>query len=143
MKIQNIIRIQVAVVAIGAAFLLASAAHAQEIDNPSFDEGPNSVPFSQPRPATASADLNAAAAGSLTPVVYASVAGAPVATTTEPVATEAGVFSHATTVEGWSMATMAICIALFTLLLRMENRRRKAHLGRRRVSGLSSRAAIS
>jgi len=143
MKIQNIIRIQVAVVAIGAAFLLASAAHAQEIDNPSFDEGPNSVPFSQPRPATASADLNAAAAGSLTPVVYASVAGSPVATTTEPVATEAGVFSHATTVEGWSMATMAICIALFTLLLRMENRRRKAHLGRRRVSGLSSRAAIS
>src|SRR5271154_2181426 len=101
MKIQNIIRIQVAVVAIGAAFLLASAAHAQEIDNPSFDEGPNSVPFSQPRPATASADLNAAAAGSLTPVVYASVAGSPVATTTEPVATEAGVFSHATTVEGW------------------------------------------
>jgi len=142
MKIQTIIRMQVAVVAIGAAFLLASAAHAQEIDNPSFAQ-PDSVPFSQPRPAPASANVNAAAQEPQTTVAYASVAGAPVATITEPVATQAGVFSHAPTVEGWSMATMAICIALFTLLLRMENRRRKAHLGRRRVSGLSSRAAIS
>jgi len=137
MKIQNIIRMQIAVVAVGAAFLLAGAAHAQEIDNPSFAQ-PNSVPFSQPSSAPSSTDLNAIGTGART-----LVADSQVAVTTEPAVAQSGVFLHATSVEGWSLATMAICVALFTLLLRMEARRRKAHLGRRRVSGLSSRPAIS
>ena len=137
MKFQNIIRMQTVVMAIGAAFLLAGAAHAQEIDNPSFAQ-PDSVAFSQPSLAPTSGDLNAIATGSRT-----LVADAQVATTAEPAVAQAGMFSHATSVEGWTVATMAICVALFTLLLRMETRRRKAHLGRRRVSGLSSRAAIS
>jgi hypothetical protein len=139
MKIQNILRMQVVVIAIGAAFLLAGATHAQEIDNPSFDEGPNSVPFAQPLAAATSGDLSSAAAGS-----HVIVASDPAAVTTKPVAEQAGSISGNAYVEVWMIATMAVCLALFTLLVRLETRSRRAHLNRHGgVGGLHSKAAIS
>jgi hypothetical protein len=138
-KIQNSLRMQVVVIAIGAAFLLAGATHAQEIDNPSFDEGPNSVPFAQPLAAATSGGLNSAAAGS-----RVMVASAPAAVTTKPVAEQAGLISGNAYLGVWMIATMAVCLALFTLLVRMETRRRRAHFNRHRVvGGLPSKAAIA
>ena len=48
MKIQNILRAQVAVIGFAAAFLLAGGARAQEIDNTVWEDSPNVEQFPQP-----------------------------------------------------------------------------------------------
>ena len=121
MKIQNIFRMQVAVMAIGAALLLAGAARAQEIDNPSFDEGSSSVPFTQPSPSQASAALQNVAASSPA-TVAASVA-------TDPAPKNNVVLSGMASSEGRMIAAIALCLALVTGLRRSVTRRRSSSLG--------------
>jgi hypothetical protein len=138
MKIQNILRTQVVVMAIGAAFLLAGATHAQEIDNPSFDEGPNSVPFSQPEPASTSGHSKLISTES-----HATASSAPAVVTTKPLVAQAGVISEEPSIQAWAIAMMTGCFLLSIFVLRTEARRRGAHRGRNRVGMLSSKAAIS
>jgi hypothetical protein len=127
MKLQNILRMQVAVMAIGAALLLAGAARAQEIDNPTFDEGPNSVPFTQASPAPAAAVHNAATT---------SPAAVAVTVATDPALKNNVVLSGVASSEGRMIAAIALCLALAMALLRALNRRRSD-------DRLNDRAAIS
>jgi len=115
MKIQNIFRMQVAVITIGAALLLAGAARAQEIDNPSFDEGANSVPFTQPSPAPAAADLQNVAQN--TPVVVAASSVA-----AEPAQNNNAMLSGMVSSEGRTIAAIVLCLALATALWRAAKR---------------------
>jgi hypothetical protein len=134
MKIQNVIRMQIVAVAIGAAMLSAGASRAQEIDNPSFDQGPNSVPFSQKAHASASSALPSNAAASNAPAPHPVLASTPATTTARPLAEEAAVISLPASVESGAVATMAISAGLFILLLRMETKRRRATLRRRHTA---------
>ena len=106
MKIQNIIRMQAMVIGIGVAMMLATAAHAQEIDNTVWNDGPNVAPFAQPAPA-ANNDLNLTAA--VTPEANSA------AVTTDANATnEAGV-SQWSPVGGWLIGSLLVCIGLVQL----------------------------
>ena len=106
MKIKNIFRMQLAVITIGAALLLAGTARAQEIDNPSFDEGANSVPFTQPSPVPAAADLQNVAQN--TPVVAVS------SVTAYPALNNLSA--------GRTIAAIILCFALATALWRASKR---------------------
>jgi hypothetical protein len=106
MKIKNIFRMQLAVITIGAALLLAGTARAQEIDNPSFDEGANSVPFTQPSPVPAAAHLQNVAQN--TPVVAVSSVAA------DPALNNVS--------EGRTIASIILCFALATALWRAAKR---------------------
>jgi hypothetical protein len=107
MKIQNIFRMQVAVITIGAALLLAGTARAQEIDNPSFDEGANSVAFTQPSPVPAAADLQNVAQDIPVTVTASSVAVNPALNNSS---------------EGRTIAAIILCFALATVLWRAAKR---------------------
>ena len=76
MKIQNIIRMQVAIIGFGAALLMASAAPAQEISNSEWAESQNATESVQVAQAPATTNAQTAQ----TPVV---VANAKQAATTE------------------------------------------------------------
>jgi hypothetical protein len=127
MKIQNILRMQVAVIAVGAALLLAGAARAQEIDNPTFDQGQNSVPFAQ-KQATPAASAAKAMVGAATPTkqaaVIAPVNGNVSVATTDAVATQEGVVSVAPPMEGWMAAAFFFTIVLGIFYVRTDRRRR-------------------
>jgi len=127
MKIQNILRMQVAVIAVGAALLLAGAVRAQEIDNPSFDQGKNSVPFSQ-KQATSAASAAKAVVGAAAAAKQAAVAapdnGNASVATTAAVATQEGVVSVAPPMEGWMAAAFFFTIVLGIFYVRTERRRR-------------------
>jgi hypothetical protein len=107
MKIHDIFRMQVAVIAIGAALLLAGTARAQEIDNPSFDEGANSVPFTQPSPVPAAADLQNVAQNTPVAEAVSSVAADPALNNLS---------------EGRTIAAIILCFALATALWRAAKR---------------------
>lgn len=59
MKFQNKVRTQLAIVGLGAALLFAGAARAQEIENATFNDGPNVAPFTQPVAAQDALNTNA------------------------------------------------------------------------------------
>jgi hypothetical protein len=107
MKIQNIFRMQVAIITIGAALLLAGTARAQEIDNPSFDEGTNSVPFTQPSPVPAAADLQNVAQNTPVAVAASSVAANPALNNSS---------------EGRTIAAIIVCFVLAIALWRAAKR---------------------
>jgi hypothetical protein len=125
MKIQNIFRMQVAVMAVGAALLLAGAARAQEIDNPSFDEGSNSTPFSQKAEATKansskSAAENRASQGAANP--------APNAVVSKNIVEQDGVISDPPPLEFWMSIAAFFTVVMGLLYVRSERRRRLANL---------------
>lgn len=64
MKIQNILRMQAVILGAGATLLLASSVLAQEIENTSFNDGPNVIAFEQQAPARTAANSTVAATGS-------------------------------------------------------------------------------
>jgi hypothetical protein len=128
MKIQNIIRTQAIVIALGAALLLAGSLRAQEIDNVSFDEGPNSIPMGQAVPAPKAS--TPAAANSQVPNANAEAE-------TQFVSEEV-VSSQITPVDRWSMAALLVCIALGALYLRAI-----AYRGSRTPTHLSTSAVDS
>ena len=133
MKIQNIIRMQAIVIALGAALFLAGSLRAQEIDNVSFDEGPNSIPMGQAVPAPKAS----------TPAVANSqVPNANAGAETQLVSEEV-VYTQITPVDRWSMAALLVCIALGALYLRVIASGRTPTLVHRSASPVDSKTALS
>ncbi len=133
MKIQNIIRMQAIVIALGAALFLAGSLRAQEIDNVSFDEGPNSIPMGQAVPAPKAS----------TPAVANSqVPNANAGAETQFVSEEV-VYTQITPVDRWSMAALLVCIALGALYLRVIASGRTPTLGHRSASPVDSKTVLS
>jgi hypothetical protein len=127
MRIQNIFRMQVAVMAVGAALLSAGAMRAQEIDNPSFDQGSNSMPFSQKADATkataaksAAAPENRASKGAANPV--------PNAVVSENTVERGGMVSAPPPLEFWMSIAAFFALVMGLLYVRSEKRRRLANL---------------
>jgi hypothetical protein len=142
MKIQNIFRMQVAVMAVGAALLFAGAASAQEIDNTSFDEGSNSMPFSQKSDATkanstksAAAAENRASKGAANPAPNAVVSENPVQ--------QDGVVSDPPPLEFWMSIAAFLTVVLGLVYVRSEKRRRLANLNRQHAVRVRRTAAQS
>jgi len=127
MKIQNIFRMQVAVMAVGAALLFAGAARAQEIDNPSFDEGPNSMPFSQKADAT---KANSAKPAAVTENRAGKAAAnpAPNAIVSENAVVQDGVISEPPPLEFWMSIAAFFSAVMGLLYVRSERRRRLANV---------------
>jgi len=142
MKIQNIFRMQVAVMAVGAALLFAGAARAQEIDNPSFDEGSNSVPFSQKVDANkansnqpAPAAENRASKGAANP--------APNAIVSENAIVQSEVVSQPPPVELWMSIAGFLAVLMGLLYVRSEKRRRLVNVNEQHAVRVRRTAAQS
>ena len=117
MKIQNILRTQVAVIGFAAAFLLAGGARAQEIDNTVWEDSPNVGRFPQPAPAAVANNVNTVMADA-------------VQTDTATVVAQSGVVREAvasggTAREGWLIAMSIMLMAPLAVLLLAKVRRAK------------------
>jgi hypothetical protein len=134
MKMQNIIRMQAMVMGFGAALVLASAVHAQEIVNTEFNDGPNVAAFQQPADTPAVTATPAAAASS-----HAVTPSGAVAT---PVVTEAALDSFEGSARRWLVASVFFGIAMLTVYALAEIRRSTRKLTERPSSHLN-RAAVS
>jgi hypothetical protein len=134
MRIQNIFRMQVIVIGIGAALLLVSSAHAQEVENTVWDDGPNVAPFTQLAPAQSANEIDLTSAES-----YAVRPGARVP---DMAATQELKAFQWTPAEGWLFVSFLVCIGLVRLysLARAKRSNRKLNV---RASHFNSRAAIS
>ena len=120
MKIQNILRTQVAVIGFAAAFLLAGGARAQEIDNTVWEDSPNVERFPQPAPAAVANNGNAVMAN-------------PVETDTATVVAQSSVVREAvvsggTAREGWLIAMSIMLMAPVAVLLLAKVRRAKQNI---------------
>jgi hypothetical protein len=135
MKIQNMIRMQAVVIGFGAAMLLASAAPAQEIDNPTWDEGTNSTPLTQAAPAPTANNSNSAVADP--------TGATPVATVAQETVTQAGVVPGKVPVERLTIASLLVCIGLVVVYMRENKKDRKRYLSVQTAGRSKSRAALS
>jgi hypothetical protein len=142
MKVQNIFRMQVAVMAVGAALLFAGAASAQEIDNPSFDQGSNSVPFSQKADATkANSSKPAAVAENHASKGAANPARKAVAS--ENTVQQDGMVSAPPPLEFWMSIAGFFAVVMGMLYVRSEKRRRLANLNEQHAVRVRRTAAQS
>jgi hypothetical protein len=115
MKLQNILRTQVAVIGFAAAFLLAGGARAQEIDNTIWEDSPNVERFPQPAPAAVANVLSAL------PTVQADAA----AVIAQPSVTSEAVVSSGTAREGWVIGMSIMFMAPLAVVLLAKLRRAK------------------
>jgi len=134
MKLRHIFRMGTIVIGFGVVSLLGASAHAQEIENTNWDDGPGAVSFAQPAPGRAANDFNAMAINS--------GAGTAVVTITNPVVTQTAILSQLSPVEEWAMAFLLVCIALVALYALAAMRRRYRHIDvparQRRSLGIGS-----
>jgi hypothetical protein len=135
MRFQNFIRMNAMVIGFGAAFLLASSAPAQEIDNPGWDGGPNTISLAQPAPAPAAGELGSAVASSQAIASDAGIA--------KSLATQETVISQPTPVQSWVVASLLICFALAALYVQSETKRRKRNRDARHGGPLNTKATMS
>lgn len=117
MKIQNIIRMQVMVIGVGAALLLASSVRAQEIENSSFNDGPNMVAIEQQVPASAATNSTVAAVDSTAMVSPAA-----------PMMTQEAAVSMLAPVQISLLAFLVLCIALYAAHGVLEAKRLRRNL---------------
>lgn len=120
MKIQNILRTQVAVIGFAAAFLLAGGARAQEIDNTVWEDSPSVERFPQPAPAAVANNGNTVMANlvqtdTATVVAQSSVVREAVAT-------------GATAREGWLIGMSIALMAPLAVLVLAKVRRAKKNI---------------
>jgi hypothetical protein len=142
MKIQNIFRMQVAVIAVGAALLFAGAARAQEIDNASFDEGSNSMPFSQKADAT-KANSSKSAAGAENRASQGASNPAPNAVVSKDIVARDGVISEPPPLEFWMSIAAFLTVVMGLLYVRSEKRRRLASVNEQHAMRVRRTAAQS
>ncbi len=142
MKIQNIFRMQVAMMAVGAALLFAGAASAQEIDNPSFDEGPNSMPFSQKADATKANSTNLVAAAE-NPASKDVANPAPNAIVSENAVVKSEVVSEPPPLEFWMSVAAFFTVVMGLLYVRSEKRRRLVNVNEQHAVRVRRTAAQS
>lgn len=135
MKIQNILRTQTIVIAIGAALLFfAGTVHAQEITNTEFNDGPYVAAF--PQPAASAAVASASTAGDANAVTPAIAIPA-------PVVTEEAVVSLGASAERSMLAASLFAIAMLAVYAIAEVRRAHRNLPQGTSSQFQSRAALS
>jgi hypothetical protein len=121
MKLQNILRTQVAAIGFAAAFLLAGGARAQEIDNTVWEDSPNVERFPQPAPAAVANVLSAL------PTVQADAAAA----IAQSSATSEAVVSSGTAREGWVIGMSIMFMAPLAVVLLAKLRRAKQSVNAR------------
>jgi cytochrome c-type biogenesis protein CcmH/NrfG len=134
MKIQNILRTQVAVIGFAAAFLLAGGARAQEIDNTVWEDSSNVERFPQPAPA--------AAANNVTTVATNSVQTDAATVIAQPILVREVVGSGWTAREGWLIGISIMLMAPLAVLLLAKVRRAKQNIQARAYHSKRS-AALS
>jgi hypothetical protein len=120
MKIQNILRTQVAVIGFAAAFLLAGGARAQEIDNTVWEDSPNVERFPQPAPAAVANNVNTVTANSVQTDTATVVAQSTVV--------REAVVSGGIAREGWLIAMSVMLMAPLAVLLLAKARRAKQNI---------------
>jgi di/tricarboxylate transporter len=134
MKVQNIFRMQAAVIGLAAALFVASPAPAQEIVNTSFNDGPNTTSFDQPT-APAAAQVTAAQPAT------ANSASAPALAVATPVVTNEAVVTMESSAEGWMIVSAFFGIMMLALYALAEVRR--ARKSTRRPTMFERRAAYN
>jgi hypothetical protein len=122
MKLQNIFRAQLAVIGLAAALFMASSVRAQEIDNTSWADSSNVVPFDQATSGTTAKISNSAAGASAT-VATRALGIEVAATTAKPVVASANVLSPWTEATPWLTAFSIVCILLAVLYARSDSKR--------------------
>lgn len=97
-------------------FLFGASSHAQEIDNPSFDEGANSEPMARQDGRAQKQELKSASA---------EVRGARPGTAAQqvPAASQETVVAPAAPVRGWIVALVLVCLAWSVVYARTGRRR--------------------
>jgi len=121
MKIQNILRTQVAIIGFAAALLLAGGARAQEIDNTVWEDSPNVERFPQPAPAAVANNVNTVMANSVQ-------TDAATVVSRSSVVREA-VVSGGTAREGWLIVISTMLMApLAVLLAKVRRAKQNIHL---------------
>ena len=120
MKIQNILRTQVAVIGFAAAFLLAGGARAQEIDNTVWEDSPNVERFPQPAPAAVANNGNAVMANSVQADTAAVMAQSSVV--------REAVVPGGTAREGWLIGMSIMLMAPLAVVLLAKVRRAKKNI---------------
>jgi hypothetical protein len=115
MKIQNRLRMQAVILGVGAALLLASSVRAQEIENTSFDDGPNVIAFEQQQAPAPTATNQAAAAINST-------------TTAAPILTQEAAVSALAPVQLSLLAFLVVCIGLYAAHGMVEAKRLRRNL---------------
>jgi hypothetical protein len=121
MKIQNILRTQIAVIGFAATFLLAGGARTQEIDNTAWEDSPNVERFPQPAPAAVANNVNTVAANSVQTDTAAAMA--------QPSMVREAVVSGGTArEEGWLIGMSIMLMAPLAVLLLAKVRRAKQNI---------------
>ena len=135
MKFQNIFRMQIALVAVGASLLFAGAARAQEIDNVRFDEGSNSVPFSQKADATKANSVNAVATNRSAEKLASNGAAksAPNAIASQAAVVQDEAVSEPPPLEFWMSIAAFLTVVMGLLYARSEKGRRLANVSEQHV----------
>lgn len=119
MKIQNILRTQVAVIGFAAAFLLAGGARAQEIDNTVWEDSSNVERFPQPAPAAVANNGN---------TVMANSVETDTAVAAQSSVVREAVVSGGSAREGWLIAMSIMLMAPVAVLLLAKMRRAKKNI---------------
>ena len=134
MKIQNILRTQVAVIGFAAAFLLGGGARAQEIDNTVWEDSPNVERFPQPAPAAVANNGNTVMANSVQTDTATVVAQSSVV--------QEAVVAGGTAIEGWLIGMSIVFMAPLAVLVLVKVRRAKQDIHARAYHSKRS-AALS
>lgn len=125
MKIQNTLRMKLIAIGFGAALLLAGSAHAQEIENTAWNDGPNVAPFAQQAPTATANNLQTAPPETQTLTLAAM--------STTPLATQDASVTQWPPVEGWLFASLLISIALVAFYALAEAKRANRNIDARMV----------
>ena len=119
MKLRNLIRLNAVVIGIAAALFFTSSVRAQEIENTTWTDTPNTVAFLQaaPQPATQSATQPADTTATDSLAISSS------AVVSKPAAAREAAVTQWAAVEIWILCSLLICIAIVALYALIEARR--------------------
>jgi len=132
MKSQNMIRMQLMIAGLGAALILPATVKSQEIENATFNDGPNVVAFAQSSPAQASVAALPSSADTSTVE--------PIKVTTDWPAEQAG-FARTQSSVTWQTPVLLMAIGVLALYALAEAKRANRDLRSRRGSYASERRA--
>jgi hypothetical protein len=134
MKLQNILRMNIAVIGFAAAFLLSGGARAQEIENTVWEDSSNVERFPQPAPAAVANNVNTVATNSVQTDAATVIA--------QPMLVREVVGSGWTAREGWLIGMSIMLMTPLAVLLLAKVRRAKQNIQARAFHSKRS-AALS
>jgi|GEM_PF-2265200 uncharacterized MAPEG superfamily protein len=119
MKLQSILRLQAITIGLAAVLFLATSAHAQEIDNTVWNDGPDTSTTAQP------ATVSAPVASTNNMQSTASTQPAQASTLQRHLTTTNASLTELTPINGWLFALLLFCLTMILLLARAEAARFK------------------